>query len=82
MKTTLCLLFSLIACSLFAADEKRPNFVFFLTDDQPYNALGCTGNKVIQTPNMDRLAAEGILFERAFVTTAICCVSRASYLTG
>jgi arylsulfatase A-like enzyme len=60
----------------------RPNFVFFLADDQPYLSLGCTGNTVLTTPAMDRLAAEGVLFERAFVTTAICCCSRASFLTG
>lgn len=60
----------------------RPNFVFFLTDDQPYLGMGCTGNAVLKTPNMDRLAEEGVLFERAFVTTAICCSSRASIYTG
>ncbi len=60
----------------------RPNFVFFLTDDQPYLGMGCTGNAVLKTPNMDRLAKEGVLFERAFVTTAICCCSRASIYTG
>lgn len=67
------------------ADEPRPgrpNFVFFLTDDQPYLGMGCTGNPVLKTPHMDRLAREGVLFERAFVTTAICCCSRASVYTG
>jgi len=65
-----------------AADAKRPNFVFFLTDDQPYNGMSCTGNAALKTPHMDRLAAEGVLFDRAFVTTAICCCSRASIFTG
>ena len=65
-----------------AATAKRPNFVFFLTDDQPYNGMGCTGNPVIKTPNIDRLAADGVLFEKAFVTTSICCCSRASIYTG
>ncbi len=65
-----------------AAPAKRPNFVFFLMDDQPYNGLGCTGNPLIQTPNVDRLAAAGVLFEQAFVTTSICCCSRASIYTG
>ncbi|MCX6367333.1 MAG: sulfatase-like hydrolase/transferase [Armatimonadetes bacterium] len=60
----------------------KPNFVFFLTDDQPYNGLSCTGNSVLKTPNLDQLAAEGVLFEKAFVTTAICCCSRASLYTG
>jgi len=60
----------------------KPNFVFFLTDDQPFIGLSCTDNPVLKTPNLDRLAAEGVLFEKAFVTTAICCCSRASIYTG
>jgi arylsulfatase A-like enzyme len=60
----------------------KPNFVFFLTDDQAYNGLSCTGNPVLKTPHLDQLAAEGVLFEKAFVTTAICCCSRASLYTG
>ena len=69
---------------LHAADppQPRPNIVFIFTDDQPQAALGCMGNSHVQTPNMDRLAREGVLFENSFVTTAICCVSRASLLTG
>ncbi|MCH7535888.1 MAG: sulfatase-like hydrolase/transferase, partial [Bacteroidetes bacterium] len=62
--------------------DNPPNILFILTDDQRWDALGYTGNKVIQTPNLDKLAAQGTYFENAFVTTAICCVSRASILTG
>ena len=65
-----------------AAPPERPNFVVFLTDDQPYGGLSCTGNTVLKTPNMDRIASQGVLFEKAFVTTSICCTSRASILTG
>lgn len=65
-----------------ASADARPNFVFFLTDDQPYAGLGVTGGLGTRTPAMDRLAADGILFENAFATTAICCSSRASFLTG
>ncbi|MBM4155938.1 MAG: DUF4976 domain-containing protein [Lentisphaerae bacterium] len=60
----------------------RPNLVFFFTDDQPQSAMGCMGNPHLKTPNMDRLAAEGVLFENSFVTTAICCSSRASLFSG
>jgi len=60
----------------------RPNIIFLLTDDQRWDAAGCMGNPVIRTPNMDKLAREGVLFENAYVTTPICCSSRASILTG
>jgi len=60
----------------------RPNIIFMLTDDQRFDDLGCMGNTIIQTPNLDKLAAEGVTFDNAFVTTAICCASRASILTG
>lgn len=60
----------------------RPNIIFMLTDDQRFDDLGCMGNKIIQTPNLDSLAAGGVIFNNAFVTTAICCSSRASILTG
>jgi len=51
--------------------NSSPNFVFILTDDQRYDTLGCTGNPVVQTPNIDRLAAEGTLFAEATVTSAM-----------
>src|SRR6185503_20156148 len=65
-----------------ARPADRPNFIFILTDDQRFDALGCAGNRVIQTPNIDRLAAQGVRFRNHFVTTPICCVSRASIFTG
>ena len=65
-----------------ATSRPRPNILFFLTDDQPQVGLGCMGNRHIRTPNMDALAAEGVLFTNAFVTTSICACNRASILTG
>lgn len=56
--------------------------IFILTDDQRWDALGYAGNAIIQTPEMDRLASEGVYFQNAFVTTPICAASRASILTG
>ncbi|WP_057937343.1 sulfatase family protein [Algoriphagus resistens] len=64
------------------AQSKKPNIIFILTDDQRWDALGYAGNKIIQTPEMDKLASEGIYFKNAFVTTPICAASRASILTG
>jgi len=62
--------------------DKRPNIIFLLTDDQRWDALGVMGNNIIKPPNIDQLANKGLLFENAYVTTSICCVSRASLLTG
>ncbi len=73
-----CLFF--IFSRLLLANTERPNFIFILTDDQRYDMLGCTGNKLIQTPNIDKLAAEGTLFIKAYVTSAICTPSRTSIL--
>ncbi|MFQ6132033.1 MAG: sulfatase, partial [Armatimonadota bacterium] len=58
-----------------------PNIVFLLTDDQRWDAMG-NMNPMVQTPNMDDLAAKGVRFENAFVTTSICAASRASIFAG
>jgi len=58
------------------------NVVLFLADDWRYDTLGCAGNPVVQTPNLDRLAAEGLRFSRACVVTAVCWHSRANIFAG
>jgi arylsulfatase A-like enzyme len=60
----------------------RPNIVFLLSDDQSYGTMGHEGESWMRTPGMDRLAAEGVRFTRAFVTTSLCSPSRASFLSG
>ena len=60
----------------------RPNIIFILTDDQRFDSLGYAGNDIIQTPEMDKLAQEGVYFKNALVTTPICSASRASIFTG
>jgi len=62
--------------------SKKPNIIFILTDDQRFDALGYAGNKLISTPEMDKLAKDGTYFKNAMVTTPICAASRASILTG
>lgn len=62
--------------------EDRPNIIFILTDDQRWDELGYAGNDILQTPNMDQLAHDGVYFSHAFVTTPICAASRASIATG
>lgn len=76
----LILSFQLTASGSGAGDE-RMNVIFILTDDQRYDELGFM-NPVLETPHMDRLAAEGVHFRNAFVTTSLCSPSRASILTG
>ena len=61
---------------------EKPNIIFILTDDQRFDAIGYSGNKLISTPEMDKLAKEGTYFKNAMVTTPICAASRASILTG
>lgn len=60
----------------------RPNIIFIITDDQRWDSFGAAGHPYARTPNLDRLAEEGALFENFFVTTPLCSPSRASFLTG
>jgi arylsulfatase A-like enzyme len=68
--------------SASAADAGPLNIVLLYADDWRHDTLGCAGNLVVQTPNLDALAASGVRFTRNSVTTAICGVSRATMLTG
>ncbi|WKB81958.1 sulfatase-like hydrolase/transferase [Cellulophaga lytica] len=74
------LLFVFLICTAFCKAQDKPNIVFILTDDQSYDLLGCTGNTIVKTPNIDKLADNGILFTNAHVTSAICTPSRISIL--
>ncbi|MDF1756642.1 MAG: sulfatase-like hydrolase/transferase [Verrucomicrobiales bacterium] len=62
--------------------QERPNIVFFFTDDQTSSSIGCYGNPVARTPNIDALAARGTRFDNACVSQAICWVSRTTILSG
>src|SRR5688572_6513812 len=65
-----------------AGAEERPNVVFVLADDQRADCLGVAGHPHLKTPNIDRLAREGVYFKNAFCTTSLCSPSRASILSG
>jgi len=65
-----------------ATQRRRPNILLITSDDQGKLDLGCYGNRWCTTPNLDRLAAEGMRFTRAFTPTAICTPSRSALLTG
>lgn len=62
--------------------QDAPNILFIMTDDQRQDALSAYGNTILKTPNIDRIATEGMRFTEAFVTNSLCAPSRASFLTG
>ena len=64
------------------ATKERPNIIFIMSDDHAYQAISAYDNKLIETPNIDRIAERGMLFTNASVTNSICAPSRATILTG
>jgi len=79
--TFLLAVLSMGASSVFAKD-KPMNVVVMLADDWRFDTLSAAGNPVVKTPNLDKMASEGVRFTHACVTTSICGVSRASIMTG
>ncbi len=79
-KFILCLGISVTCVSAIA--QQRPNILYIMSDDHDANAISAFGSTLIQTPNIDRLAKEGMLFNRAFVGNSICGPARATLLTG
>ncbi|WP_111707611.1 sulfatase family protein [Lutibacter citreus] len=77
---TIC--FAGINVALAKSKTAKPNIIFFLADDQSIWDVGCYGNDVVKTPNIDRLAAEGMRFNRMFTTTAMCAPARSMLYTG
>lgn len=71
-----------VAETRVAPPQRQPNIVFIMSDDHAAHAISAYGSKLIKTPNIDRLATEGMKFENCFVTNSICTPSRAAILTG
>lgn len=76
--TVVCLL----TLALTAAADQRPNFVFIIADDVSFDDLAAYSNSTTKTPNIDSLAAEGVVFDRAYLTTSSCSPTRCSIITG
>ncbi|MBQ5694802.1 MAG: sulfatase-like hydrolase/transferase, partial [Bacteroidaceae bacterium] len=73
-----------VAGATGASDKKetRPNIIFIMCDDMGYGDLGCYGQKRIETPNLDRMAQEGMRFTQAYAGSPVSAPSRASFMTG
>ena len=77
-------LLSLSVSSVYAKSDikKQPNIIFFIGDDISWNDFGCYGNKVVNTPNIDRIAKQGIKFTNVFLTASSCSPSRCSIIAS
>ncbi|NLR62808.1 sulfatase [Chitinophaga varians] len=84
MKRLSWLLLALVSQTGFSQQQpqKQPNIIFIFSDDHAYQAISAYGSKLAQTPNIDRIARQGVLFRNALVTNSICGPSRATLLTG
>lgn len=80
--STLLLCTGLLMSSMAQQKRKAPNIVIILSDDHAYQTISAYGSTLMQTPNIDRIAQQGILFNKAYVTNSICGPSRAVLLTG
>ena len=83
------LVISILCFSFISADQKsseekesKPNILVIMTDQQSATMLSCTGNKYLKTPNLDKLAENGVRFEKAYVANPVCVPSRFSIQTG
>jgi arylsulfatase A-like enzyme len=71
-----------ISPGLFAGSKDKPNIIFLMTDDQRCDNMGCYGRPEFNTPNIDKLADQGVIFDKAFYAVAICMPSRVTMMTG
>ncbi|SHF01713.1 Sulfatase [Mariniphaga anaerophila] len=71
-----------LSCKQKEEPSERPNILFIMTDDHSYQTISAYDNSLIETPNLDRIAEDGVIFANSFVGNSICAPSRATMLTG
>lgn len=76
------LLATAAAVPVSGSEAKRPNILFLMPDQHRYHAMGCAGNPDVKTPNIDKLASQGVLMLNTIANTPVCCPARANILTG
>jgi len=81
---TFLLLLTMMSCNSEKKDSvhTKPNIIFIMADDLGYGDLGCFGQEIIKTPNLDQMAAEGIMFTQHYAGNTVCAPSRCSLMTG
>lgn len=87
MKQFVCIVFSTILMGIWSVsaqqkETSRPNIIIFFTDDQGYQDVGCFGSPLIKTPNLDKMASDGMRFTDFYSASSVCSPSRAALLTG
>jgi arylsulfatase A-like enzyme len=73
---------ALTGCNKQPAEQQKPNIIYIMADDLGYNHLGCYGQKIIKTPNIDILASEGVKFTQAYSGCSLCAPARSTLMTG
>src|SRR5689334_21460520 len=82
MKTIVALIFFALSPCLFAATGDKPNIVYLMDDELGYYEVGFMGGRNIKTPNLDRMASEGIVFKNLYAGSSVCAPTRCCFLTG
>lgn len=77
-----CLMLLFSSCENKEPENSKPNIIFLMTDDQRWDNMGCYGKPEFNTPNIDKLASQGVIFDKAYCAVAICMPSRVTMMTG